>query len=85
MQWAEVRMMFPDTFLVLEDLKSHVEDGSLVVEEVAVVRPLTDGKEVTQALRNCKGTTFIYHTKHDRIAMPIRTKPVYRGLRYISP
>jgi|GEM_PF-4860477 len=43
MQWSEVRSLFPDSFVLVEDQKSHVENGELHVEEVAVIRPLADG------------------------------------------
>lgn len=79
MQWAEVRSIFPDKFVLLEDLKSHVENGSVVIEEVAVIRPLADGKEVTQELRNCKGARFIYHTSKTDIIVPIHAKPNIRS------
>lgn len=79
MQWSEVQRMFPDKFVLLEDLKSHVENGTVVIEEVAVIRPLADGKEVTQELRKCKGTKFIYHTSKPNIVVPIHTKPNIRS------
>jgi hypothetical protein len=74
MQWSEVRRIFPDKFVLLKDLKSHVENGHVVIEEVAVIRPLADGKEVTKELRNCKGAKFIYHTSKANIVVPIHTK-----------
>lgn len=80
MQWSEVRRLFPDTFVLVEDQKSHVENGELHVEEVAVIRPLTDGKEAMDELMKAHGTVFVYHTKHPQIAMPIRTKPAFRGI-----
>lgn len=54
MRWSEVQSMFPDSFVLLEDLKSHVENGNVVIEEVAVIRPLADGKEVTHELLTAK-------------------------------
>lgn len=79
MQWSEVRSMFPDKFVLLEDLKSHLENGNVVVEEVAIIRPLADGQEVTKELRNCKGAKFIYHTSKANIIVPIHTKPNIRS------
>lgn len=80
MQWSEVREMFPDRFLLLERINSLVENGELLVEEVAVIRPLADGKEAMNELMRAHDDVFVYHTKHERIAMPIRTNPAYRGL-----
>lgn len=79
MQWSEVRKMFPEQFLLLEDLKSNIVDGELQVEEVAVIRPLKDGKEAMDELMKAHDRVFVYHTKHEHISMPVRPKPAYRG------
>lgn len=42
MLWSEVRELFPDQFVLVEELKSHYEDDKLHVEEVAVIRPIQD-------------------------------------------
>jgi hypothetical protein len=80
MRWSEVRQLFPDTFVLVEDQKSQVVNGELHVEEVAVIRPLQGGKEAMDELMNAHGKVFVYHTKHDEVVMPIRTKPAYRGV-----
>ena len=80
MQWSAVRSLFPDSFVLVEDQRSHVENGELHVEEVAVIRPLADGKEAMDELMKAHGSVFVYHTKHQSIAMPIRPKPAYRGI-----
>lgn len=78
MQWSEVRERFPNQFVLIEELTSHMENGELHVEEVSVIRPLTDGKEAFEELMQARCRVFVYHTKHERIAMPVRTKPAYR-------
>lgn len=40
MLWTEVRELFPDQFVLVEELKSHYEDNKLHVEEVAVIKPI---------------------------------------------
>ena len=79
MHWSEVRALFPNTFVLVEDQRSHIENGEWHVDEVAVIRPLHDGKEALLAVRAAHGSTFVYHTKHPEIVMPIRSKPAYRG------
>jgi|GEM_PF-3612706 len=39
-QWSEVQRLYPDQFVLLEELSSHYKDGKLYIEEVAVVRPI---------------------------------------------
>jgi len=81
MLWSEVRELFPDQFVLLEDLKSNVVDDVVRVDEVAVIRALADGKAATSALRECTDTRFICHTSKSQIVMPIRLKPNLRGFR----
>jgi len=79
MQWSEARRLYPNTFLLLEEKKSHIENNEMHVEEVAVIRALSDGKEALDELMTAKGDVFVFHTKHEKVIMPIRAKPVYRS------
>jgi hypothetical protein len=79
MRWSEVQKLFPDTLVLVEDRKSQTVNGAPHVAEVAVIRPLRDGKEAMDELMKSHGKVFVYHTKHD-VVMPIRTKPAYRGV-----
>ena len=79
MQWVEVRKLFPDTFVLLEDIESHIENGERHIQEVAVIRPLSDGREAVRELRNCKGNRFVYHTSKSDIILLIRPMPNFRS------
>ena len=46
MLWAEAREKFPDRFLLVEELKSHVENGSKIVDEVAVIDTVPDSERL---------------------------------------
>jgi hypothetical protein len=63
MHWAEVRELFPDTFVLLEEIKSQVRNRELYVEEVAVIRALVDQQEAMRELLKAKGEVFVYHTR----------------------
>ncbi len=80
MQWSEVRTLYPDQFVYLEDLSSHVEDGQLHVEEVAIIRPLANARETWDAFKSAHDRRFIYHTSREQIVMDVVTKPLIRGL-----
>ena len=80
MMWSEVRKMFPNQFVLLEDIKSHIEENKLFVEEVAVIRPLADSQDALQAMKSAHDRRFIYHTKNERIVMDIVVKPMVRGV-----
>jgi hypothetical protein len=80
MQWAEVRKLYPSQFVYLEDLRSHVDDGRLHVEEVAIIRPLGNSRDAWDAFKSAKDRRFIYHTSREDIVMPVVAKPLVRGL-----
>ncbi|MDQ0191453.1 hypothetical protein [Alicyclobacillus cycloheptanicus] len=81
MLWSEVRRIFPDQFVLVEDLKSRIEDGKLFVEEVSLIRPLRDSKETLDALKESKGKRFIYHTSNENIIMNVVVKPMVRAVK----
>lgn len=81
MLWSEVRELYPSQFVYLEDLQSHMEDGKLYVDEVAIIRPLIDSHEALQALKAAKENKFIYHTSNEKIVMDVVMKPMVRGIR----
>ncbi|MFD1673366.1 hypothetical protein [Alicyclobacillus fodiniaquatilis] len=81
MLWSVVRNLYPNQFVYLEDLQSHMQDGKLYVDEVAIIRPLTDSQEALQALKDAREKKFIYHTSNEQIVMDIVRKPLIKGIR----
>jgi hypothetical protein len=81
MLWAVVRNLYPNQFVYLEDLQSHMQDGKLYVDEVAIIRPLTDSQEALQALKDAREKKFIYHTSNEQIVMDIVRKPMIKDIR----
>lgn len=78
MQWAEVRERFPNQFVLPEELKSHVEGNSLLVDEVSVVGPVPED-EATKTLMECRDKLFVYHTSNDSVVIGLRRRPGFRG------
>lgn len=78
MLWAEVRELFPDQFVLVEELKSHYEDDKLHVEEVAVIKPIPDQQEAWRELFAAKNERFVYHTSKEAVIVEIRDKPMIR-------
>lgn len=58
LQWQEVRTIYPDQYVLIEILDSHVEDDIQYVEEVALVRAIKDPSEATQELLRCKNNNI---------------------------
>lgn len=81
MLWSDVRELYPNQFVYLEDLQSRMQDGKLYVDEVAIIRPLTDSQEALQALKAAREKKFIYHTSKEKIIMDVVMKPMVRGVR----
>ena len=80
MQWSEVREHFPEQYVLVEELKSHIENNKLHVEEVAVIKSITDAKEAWQELFFAKNERFVYHTSNENIIIDVRNKPMIRRL-----
>ena len=71
MKWDEVRKKYPDQFVKIEILKSHIEDGKQYVDEVAVIEPVND-TEATEELLKSKENIIVYHTSKKQIVLEIR-------------
>ncbi|RKN85066.1 hypothetical protein [Paenibacillus ginsengarvi] len=78
MLWSEVRDLFPNQFVLVEELKSHYEDNKLHVEEVAVIKPIPDPKAAWKELFSAKNERFVYHTSNENIVVEVRDKPMIR-------
>jgi hypothetical protein len=78
MLWSEVRDLFPDQFVLLEELKSHYEDNKLHVEEVAIIKPIPDPQAAWKELFTAKNERFVYHTSNEDMVVEVRNKPMIR-------
>jgi hypothetical protein len=65
MKWEEVRQLYPNKFVKLEILKSHVIDDKEYVDDVFVIKAISDNKEAMQEFINCKNKQVIYSTKNE--------------------
>ena len=81
MLWTEVREKFPDQFLLVEELKSHVEDGKKIVDEVAVIDTVPES-EATEILFKCKGKEIVAHTANDQLMIIVNHRYGFRGRTY---
>ncbi|MFB5763615.1 hypothetical protein [Paenibacillus medicaginis] len=79
MQWQEVRTIYPDQYVLLEILDSHLEDNIQYVDEVALVRAIQDPTEATKELLKCKNNNIVYHTGQEKIAIELRKSALYRS------
>ncbi|MFC4768233.1 hypothetical protein [Effusibacillus consociatus] len=64
MKWDEIRDLYPDQYVKLEILASHIEGNMKVVDEVALIRSIEDPREATRELLKSKDDTIVYHTSY---------------------
>ncbi|WP_254450331.1 hypothetical protein [Cohnella herbarum] len=67
--------MYPDRFVKMQILKSHIEDEVRYVEEVAVIQAFEDEKIATRELVRSKNDLLVYHTGKEKIEIEI--KPLF--------
>ncbi len=73
MKWNEVRNIYPNQFVKLEVLKSHIEEDKEFVDEIAIIGPVSD-EEATKELLSSKDNILIYHTSKDNVVLKLRTR-----------
>lgn len=71
MNWKEVRTLYPEQWVKLHIVKSHKENDYLYIDEMDVIQVISDDKDATHELANCKGNDIVFHTSHDSIRTKI--------------
>ena len=79
MKWTEVRSMYPNKFVLLQNLKEHIEKNIKYIDEVAIIKVIEDENEATDLLIRCRGDKFVYHTQKEELSMEIVNIPILRG------
>ena len=80
MEWQEVRRLYPDQYVILEELESNIEENKKYVDKVAIIKSIDDPKEATRELVRSKGKKFVYHTAEESIILEIVRSPGIRGV-----
>lgn len=80
MKWEEVRNIYPNRFVKVQILDSHIEDNVRYIDDMAVVKAFEDEKEATRELVRTKDDILVYHTGNDKIEVPIKQIFGYRGV-----
>jgi hypothetical protein len=79
MQWEEVRKLYPNRFVKLQILKSHIENSVRYLDEMAVIKAFDDEKEATRELVRATDDLIVYHTGNEKIEIQIKQLFGYRG------
>ncbi len=83
--WSEVRVLFPNTFVLIQDVKSHEEGNKLIVKEVTVIKSVDDPKGAWKELFSSKNGRFVYCTSNDVLEIEVKNKPMIRRRRASNP
>ena len=79
MKWDEVRKIYPDKFVKLQILESHIENNIRYIDEMAVIKAFEDDKEATRELVRAKDDIIVFHTGKVKIEIEIKNIFGYRG------
>jgi hypothetical protein len=79
MKWEEVRKIYPDKFVKLQMLESHMEADKKIIDDMAVIKVIEDKREATKELVTSKDGTLVYHTGNETIYVLVKNIRGYRG------
>jgi len=79
MKWEEVRKIYPNKFVKLQILQSHIDGNIRYIDDMAVVKAFDDDKEATRELVRAKDDVLVYHTGREKIEVEIKQIFGYRG------
>ena len=80
MKWDEISEKYPNQFVLLKALKSHVDGDRKIIDDVALVKIIETSKEANELLIRSKGDTFVFHTSKEELSLTIVQSPVYIGI-----
>lgn len=81
MKWSEVREIYLDQFVKLKVLSSHIENGQEFIEDIAIIKPVSDTL-ATKELLNSKGDELVFHTVNEVIVLEVRQDVGLRRFDY---
>ncbi|MDC3418424.1 hypothetical protein [Aquibacillus salsiterrae] len=81
MKWSEVRELYPNQFVKLKVLSSYIENGQEFIEDIAVIKPVSDDL-ATKELLQSKGDDLVYHTANKNIVLEVRQDVGLRRFDY---
>ncbi len=80
MKWEEVRKIYPNSFVKIKILKSHIKDDIRYIDDMAVIEAFEDDIQATRELVRAKDDILIYHTSNEKIEVKIKQIFGYRGV-----
>ena len=72
MKWEEVRQAYPNQWLKLNILESHIEDDKKIIDDMEVVNTIVSNSEAGRELGKCRQREAVYHTSNEKIYYRIK-------------
>jgi len=80
MKWEDVRKIYPNRFVKMQILESHIENDIRYIDNVAVIQAFENAKDATRELVRTKDDILVYHTGKEKIEVPIKQIFAFRGV-----
>lgn len=80
MKWEEVRKIYPNRFVKIQILESHMDGNVRKIDDVSVITAFNDSKEATRELVRAKDDILVYHTENESIEVVVKQIFGYRGI-----
>ncbi len=80
MKWEEVRKIYPNRFVKIQILESHMDGNVRKIDDVSVIKAFNDSKEATRELVRAKDDILVYHTENENIEVEVKQIFGYRGI-----
>lgn len=87
MNWSEIRLHYPKTWLLVEVLQAHTENDKRILEQLAVINTFSDVQEALKSYAELhqhqpNRELFVLHTDREELDITVRH---WFGLRKASP
>ncbi|MDQ2086328.1 hypothetical protein RBH29_07780 [Herbivorax sp. ANBcel31] len=81
MKWEDLREKYPNKWLKLKILQSHVEGNKEIIDDMEVIEIINSDLEAGRELVKCSENEVVYNTSNDKIFIEIRNIFGYRMVR----
>lgn len=86
MRWEEVRIHYPDQWLLIEAVQAHSEANHRILDEIAVVNVFADSQEAMRSYaqlhhRSPEHELYVVHTARKTLDITERRWAGIRGVR----
>ena len=81
MKWENLKKEYPNQWLKLKIIESHVEGTKEIIDEMELLEVINSDLEAGRELVKCSESEVVYHTSNEEIYVEIRNIFGYRMVR----